>query len=341
MSNYPHIDNYYKNLSDLLGHKVDVLEKIDGSNFSIYVRPDGFISYKSKGQEICNNTVNNGGTWWYKSDAGMFRDAIILADKIAPHILEIAKQDKKAHWWFFEFFGKGIQGRIDYDRYLKTVFPSFVSNSKSLILIDIATQSPKRPNDYTEFINITWLKWTEVRDYCAILSQNILIPMPEWQIISELKLSHIQGIQKGEGAWNWLGKFEGVVIRDAQRSKNNYDELLQTKVKTEWYEAYEKRGGEKNLKIKEAVSPEILDFAHSVINFGRLNSIYSHGYTNLKKEMRDMQHLPQLIFEDVRAENAPIWSKFEEDKIRHSMNKLMPVILKKWLLEQQVTNGTT
>lgn len=323
--NYPHIDNYYKNIGDLLGKSVDVLEKIDGSNFSICCGYNGEISYCSKNQVIANEQGVEFSEESQNKNYGQFRDAVLIAKKFSRKISDVAMETKAEITLFFEFYGKGIQGRVNYDEYIKATNPEYVLNGKSLILIDAKVVHGNAPTEL-------WFPLLDLTHYQRLLCNGLA--NLKYATIPDLRLSHIEQIRSALGEWEWLKEKEGVVIRESSRKLNIYNELVQCKVKTDWYEEYEKRGGVQNVKAKEIIAPEILDFAHANINFGRLNSVYSHGHPELKKEMRDMVILPCIIVKDIQEEKHPIWQNFKEEQIVGPMKKLLPIVLKKWLAEQ-------
>jgi len=109
---YTSIDGIEKTIGHLVGTDVHIVEKIDGSNFSIHVTKTGKkshdVTFHSRGQRL------------NPESPGQFAQAIELAQHIVPDILRYGEAT-----YYFEYFGEGIQKRIPY------------SNAKHLVLIDI------------------------------------------------------------------------------------------------------------------------------------------------------------------------------------------------------------
>lgn len=295
MSNYPHIENFYKNFEELVGQPVVIQEKIDGCNFSVKISKDK-IEFCSKNQTLDEN------------NPGMFGDAIALAKQIFLPNLALYEQI-----FFFEYFGKSIQKRINYDKLLDGC--KFTLNEKSLALIDI----------YDATDNV-WLVPTDVK-YLAKASSIIY---PKTVFRESFSKQDIEDIQNQRG--DFADFQEGAVVKHATGATDKWGGRLWCKVKTNWYEEKEKTKVKVD-KPKVEIPLDITEFVNNVINFGRLNSVYSHGHLDLKREMGDMKYLPKLVIEDIKSENDPIWSAHDAGLIEKTLIKQIPATLKKWLSE--------
>lgn len=110
---YPSIENTYnsKNLEwwlerhpDLRNVRYVIESKVDGSNIQINIKPNGEVRYGSRNQLI---SLDNGGFYNLK-------DTIIDYEDVIERFKSVAKQANKEFHFYGEFFGPGIQKRVDY-----------------------------------------------------------------------------------------------------------------------------------------------------------------------------------------------------------------------------------
>lgn len=330
MSNYIHIESWWKIWHEMADIKPNlgyiVTEKLDGANFSILCRPDGFYSYRSKNQELTNS---NRGT--ENSDFGMFGDAIKLANQIVAAPLKMAKATNQTVVLYFEFYGGNIQKKIKYN-----VGPWHI-NDKTLCFIDAAFKVDeannaglKSGNHGDEWWWLELLVPQTLADYDECFK---VVPIPKSIFIPKLDAALIERIRNSQDEFSWTKGTEGVVIRPTGRNRDRYGQLLQTKVKTLEYEKYEKRGGQEHKPAKDPAPSEIIDYVFDTLNFGRLHSIYSHGHENLERKMSDMRYLPSLAFEDIKDEGHEIFAKHPHDVIQKVISKRLPHVLKGFLAQ--------
>lgn len=299
---YPHIESFDKMAEYMLGLPIVLEEKLDGSNFSILSEPtpDGpKITLRSRNQDV------------NRDESSMFCDAIKIADNIIPKIIEMTKDNKYPSSYYMEYIGQGIHNRVDYSDYLKR--SKLVINDKTLVLLDIAFQI----GTATKYLNV---------QHIDDVAEKLELTRP---IYNEYILS-VQLVREKSCSFK---EIEGYVIKTNPRLFNHFGEPLICKIKTNWYSNYEKRGGKEHIKEKSDIAPEVFEFVNQTLNFGRLNSIYSHGNIQLKKEMADMRYLPNLILEDIKTENHEIFKTQSEDVIKKVLYRNIPKILKLWLVD--------
>ncbi len=90
----------------------------------------------------------------------------------------------------------------------------------------------------------------------------------------------------------------------------------------------------KEMKPKEKIPPEIIEFVNNAVDSDRLSSVYSHGEFEPAYAMSDMKHLVRLVPADIKAEGHEIWDRYPEDKINRVIVKRLPVVLQSFLLER-------
>lgn len=300
---YTSIDNHYKSVGDILGLQAVGTEKIDGCNFSVHIFKGGH-TFRSRNQEV--------------EATGMFKQACeIVGDKI-DRMRSLLGNNTIV---YFEVFGSGIQKRVNYEKHLALC--PVVIDGRSVALIDVATL-PKIKDDHRQ-----WFPPKEL----VYLAVDLEFYTPKQRSFDRLTMGHIEDMLAEKFIEGWVVK---AVDRSGCPVRNHYGDLQMVKVKTDWYSAYEKQGGEKK-KAKPKTPPEIIDFLLDYINFGRLHSVYSHGHENLKKEMSDMRFLPSIVLEDIRCETVDhiIWTQFEEKAIRKVIAHMLPGIMKRWFLSAQ------
>lgn len=109
---YPHIDNWYqkkvidffaKVFPDIYNCKYTIESKLDGANLAIIVKPNSEILYASRNQIIGDLSD------FYGLDSTMKKYSSELES-----LIQIAKDKDSICHFYCEYFGKGIQGRIDY-----------------------------------------------------------------------------------------------------------------------------------------------------------------------------------------------------------------------------------
>lgn len=314
---YPSIENFYKNASDLFDLPVTISEKIDGSNFSILMQQDGTYEIRSRSNVL-------------QEDNKQFSTAIQLFKMIKDGMHEVTKEIGTAINWVFEYYGKGVNNRIAYDLRSTTLN----INDKSLILIDACIIYPN---------HLKWLPLVELNTIAGrvAFTSKCDLSCPKTLWLESFKPECIQSIRTVSGDFNWLKEREGAVVRLQDRNKKNlYGELIQCKIKTEWYDKVE--SGDDELKVKSvqnAPLPEAVAYIQENINFARLNSIYSHGHQELNYEMADMKFLPKFIIEDLKTEKNPLWDTNEKD-LTKVLGKYLPKVLNKWLATSKITDAT-
>lgn len=312
---YPSMDNYYKSVGDMLGDPVVITEKLDGSNFSVRVFLDTDfewkVEYRSRNQSV--NTDSN----------SLFAQAIVIADSLKDKLLLLMGQFPAVEAiFYFEVIGEGIQKRIPYHNFfVDGAYP--VIKNRTIAIIDVYTIRVK--DDEGRPVEHRWLTWDEV----ANISDFLGVFLPYSEKVEALTLAHIEDLVEEK-------EIEGYVLRaekDGEVLYTHYGDLKRVKLKTNWYNSFEKKGA-RNKTAKPKTPPEIIEFLMDRINFGRLHSVYSHGHEELVHEMKDMKYLIDLVVEDIKAEDDSLWENFESEVIRKTCAKMLPKILQGYLLER-------
>jgi len=105
------------------------------------------------------------------------------------------------------------------------------------------------------------------------------------------------------------------------------------KLKTNWYINNDKSCRKLNeVRAPKLIDAQLFEILQREVSLDRINSIYSHGHTELKKHMADMQYLPQLICNDIMEEFPNIKPSIKD------IAKLVVPKLKEWLLINVYTN---
>jgi len=312
---FPSIDNHYKDLDVFLGKMVFAVEKLDGSNFSVVVRPNQPLVFRSKNQVL-------------KEDRkGFFGDAITIAERIEEEMRSVAEFLKSdTYIFFFEVFGRGVQSRINYgDKISDQRLPSeSKENGRTLALIDAAVINKDE--------SLRWLPQPIISVLCSLLK----VYRPAQTLYTKFSLEHMEKIEAQEGTEGYVIKVHGFdeqnnVIRPTDWKGNP----VQVKLKTNWFASYEKNGKTKKAKPKTPTPPAIIEMLNSSLNFGRLHSVYSHGNEELSYEMSDMRVLPSLVVKDLETEFPEVFANHEEKVIKKATSKMLPGLLKDWLVERQ------
>jgi hypothetical protein len=306
----------HKSVGNMLGDPVVITEKLDGSNFSVHMNyfvdddgQDNFMwEFRSRNQK-CNTAE---GSLFYEAWS-ITSDASFL-DKMR----EIACNNGRYHSeavFYFEVIGRGIQKRINYAPYFEDLdVPQM--NGRTIALIDIR---------FVDVGQSYWPTW----DFIVDAGYRLGVIVPKFFRIEALNIGHIETLLEEKD-------IEGYVIR-AEDSRqvfyNRFGDLKRVKLKTSWFDGFEK-SGPRNKKPKAKTPPEIIDFLVTRINFGRLHSIYSHGHDTLKKEMADMKYLIDLVVEDIKAEDGSLWEQFDAEVIRKTCARMLPRTLQGYLLER-------
>lgn len=109
---YPHIDNSYQKKTldfflnifpDLNQCSYTIESKLDGSNLAIVVKPNGEILYASR-----NQIIGDGASFYNLSET---------TNKYSNELskmIDFAKSVNQICHFYVEFFGQGIQGRVNY-----------------------------------------------------------------------------------------------------------------------------------------------------------------------------------------------------------------------------------
>lgn len=333
---FPSIDNHYKSVGDMLGKQAVAVEKIDGSNFSVHISIDenGLPDYEFRSKNQKANEAE--GSLFHEAcqialskleRIEMFaRPGLMHNIKNHPGLNTLPHDLEREVIFYFEVFGRGVQKRLPYTKYLEEIdewYDDAVVNGRSIALIDVAFL-PKEEGGKR-----TWCTIGEIRaiaDFIGVWS-----PPVRW--FNKLTLSHIENLLEEKG-------IEGFVVHTidekGRRLRNVYGDRMVVKVKTNEFCAYEKGGKNKERKAKPKTPVEIIDFLVDRIDYGRLHSVYSHGHDCLKREMADMKFLPDLVVEDIKAEDSSLWEKHDAKVIRKTVAKMLPQTLRGWLLEEQV-----
>jgi hypothetical protein len=310
------MDNYYKSVGDMLGDRVVVTEKLDGANFSVHIEwnrisLDWDVSFRSR-----NQAVNE------RAD-GLFFQAIQIAQTLIPKMITAIK-DSNPHGvgavFYFEVIGRGVQNRVDYSAYTKEDAPWPVIDGRTIALIDVCWLFKKMDG----IIRNDWCVWKVIERIGGYFK----VAMPMAVTYSKLTLAIIEELLEHHSC-------EGYVIRaedEYQVLYTHYGDLKRVKLKTNWFNSFEKKG--KVRKAKPKTPPEIIEFLMERINFGRLHSVYSHGNDDLVYEMKDMKYLIDLVVEDIKGEDDSLWAEFDAEVIKKTCARMLPKVLQGYLLER-------
>ena len=314
---YPSMDNYYKSVGDMLGDPVVISEKLDGSNFSVRIfwnrtKTEWDIEYRSRNQAV--NT---------RAD-GLFFQAIKIAESLQFKFLDLlTRQNAIEIVLYFEVIGRGIQKRINYLSYFEGLdYPQF--DGRTIALLSAFVIHTK--NDNFNPVDTEWLGIRRIQKIAEYLG----VYQPLWFRVEKLSLIDIEKLLEQKD-------IEGYVITseiDGQIQFTHYGDLKRVKLKTNWFNSFEKKGTNKRAKPK--TPPEIIKFLMDRINFGRLHSIYSHGNDNLVHEMKDMRYLIDLVIEDIKAEDDSLWENFDAVVIKKTCGRMLPNVLQGYLLERNI-----
>jgi len=308
---YTSIEGIEKVIGHFIGEKVHVVEKIDGSNFSIHIEKSN-----KNGYNITTHSRNQG--LHAKQQAGQFVMALEMAEQIIPDLLRYGPAT-----YYFEFFGAGIQKRIPY------------SNNKHLALLDIKVDGKYMNHDKVVQRGAKLGVYVAPSYGIFKLTRELLADMMQGngdfefsQVIRDFAM--IQENEAGDIEDRICP--EGFVLKPIKEWRTHYDLRALAKVKQDWFLAKENKACRPK-KDRVEIPGEVIEFAMNSVDFDRLASVYSHGEFEPKYDMTDMRHLITLVVADIKSEADEIWGQHPEKAITNAINKRLPVILKGYLME--------
>lgn len=323
---YPSMDNYYKSVGDMLGDRVYITEKLDGSNFSVRLvwnreTLDFDVEYRSRNQKV------------NQQEGSLFHEAILIVEnslledmkKYALDGVEHAQEQGMV--FYFEIIGRGVQKRVNYSSYLEpyrdeTVITWPVINGRTIVLIDVCSLYAKMDS---QELHREWFIWPRI---CSV-AKYLGVPVPAHGLFDKLTMEHIEILLEDKDIEGWVLRAE----TPDQVLYTHYGDLKRVKLKTNWFDSFEKKAP-RNKRAKPKTPPEVIEFLMERINFGRLHSVYSHGHEELVYDMKDMKYLIDLVVEDIKGEDDSLWEQFDADIIRKTAARMLPKTLKGYLLER-------
>lgn len=291
-------------VQEMLGERVWLTEKVDGSNFSIHVDSEGNVTFHSRSQRLSPD------------QGGQFSAAIAMAQDIVPRILNHPSTCADCTL-YFEFFGHGIQRRIQYTS----------DQSKRLVLIDI-----KQSGVYLDYGQM-WRVGTDLQLAVVPAYNHGTGPVP-------LTSGLVEAIRKSEDPFNRSivadrineQETEGVVVRMEDESTDARGNRLICKIKSFNFVGREHKSPKRLSGPKETIPNEVIEWSAQVVTVDRLSSVYSHGGFEPEYAMADMRHLVRLIPADIKAEgHEDIYGNHPESMINKVISKRLPGVLQQFL----------
>lgn len=269
---YPSIENSYNggnishwlnNFPELMNCKYTIEEKLDGSNLSIIIKQNEMF-FASRNQIIGNLTEFNG----LDNTIKKYENEIKILKKIQKEYNEVIN-------FYFEFFGKGIQKRINYgdEKYIRLIN---IRVGKNII-------SPKEMYDIVEKFNIKHL---------CVPVLSIVNNLNEALQVNEIFNTTINPIENNEA--------EGVVIKPLNKV---YVSHLGS---TFYLKKKNPKFGEKIKKPKEKTNldPELEEYYNSFceyINQNRMFSVFSKEGKSIQRPSEIGYYISKII-EDAKAD---------------------------------------
>jgi hypothetical protein len=297
----------YKLAREFFNCKVNVAEKIHGSNASIMAVPEERrVDYYSRTQRVTDAEDGN---------FAAFRRMMEEQD-IPRKLMEKAETTGYPLTVYGELYGSKVQNcGLDLCRYLPPGEFGFV-------LFAVKIHLSEEKSIFYDWDKV--LKMGEALDLPVVPLLFEDIAFMDVVAVFEDNDSLPSLLAKQNGM---TSAAEGVVVMTNPVLFTCHGEPLIGKLKTR---QYEKHGSEKTkaAKVPKTIDPTIVAFANRVVTVDRVASIYSQAEHPFKHDMADMQFFvkEQLLFKDIETEEGddPVWTPKDDedpDKRRKAIRK--------------------
>lgn len=281
---YPSIENSYqlktidfflRNFPDLANQAYVIEEKLDGANICIMVKPNSEILYHSRNQML--------------GDLDSFYDLGTTLKKYENELekmRDISKNYKAICLFYCEYFGRGIQDRVDYgpDKHLRIIN----------VRIDGELKSPR----FTAYL----LERHDL-DHMAV---------PVLEIVENLEAAlnydpvYINTIYPESNSYS-----EGIVIKPLGTSSylSDTNKVFMLKKKNPKFSEKQKR--KKNVEISNELGNAILAFGEYITE-SRVHSVFSKEGRKIK-DKSELGYFIKLVIEDAIIDYNKENDNFSDD----------------------------